>query len=80
VCGKGVVSYIKPMIKTEDGTIRSPYRSKCASMPQSYGRRWSVESFFSAMKRICGQGVRSIKPANQLAEAAMKALAYGFRR
>jgi hypothetical protein len=78
--GWGVRSVIPPVPKTADGSIRTPHRASCRPLPGNYGRRWHVESFFSGLKRVCGSAVRAIKPANQLAEAAMKVLAYALRR
>ncbi len=58
----------------------TPHRASCARRPASYGRRWHAESFFSGLKRVCGQAVKAVQPANQLAEAALKVLAYTLRR
>ncbi len=47
---------------------------------RGYGRRWAVESFFTALKRTTGAGLRARRPDQQLAEAALKVLAYAHRR
>lgn len=78
--GWGVRSVIPPVPKTADGSVLSPHRASCVRLPASYGRRWHVESFFSGLKRVCGQAVKAVRPANQLAEAVLKVLAYSLRR
>ena len=47
---------------------------------QGYTRRWSVESFFSALKRTIGSSLSARRPDQMLAEAALKVLAYTLRR
>ena len=45
-----------------------------------FGRRWAVESFFSALKRTMGSALSARKPEQMVAEAAFKVLAYALRR
>jgi hypothetical protein len=79
--GQGAISYIPPVIRTSDGTIRTSHRARCQRYrPDNAGRRWHVESFFSGMKRSCGWNLRSRSPAALLNEAGLMALAYAIRR
>lgn len=75
-----VESWIPPVIHTADGSIKTKWRSKMRVMPSSYGRRWHVESFFSAMKRTTLSSLSSRRVNTLLAEASMKVLAYAVRR
>ena len=43
---------------------------------KGYGRRWSVEATFSALKRTLGEGLRSRRGDLRLREAQRKAVAY----
>jgi hypothetical protein len=45
-----------------------------------YRKRWTVESFFSALKRTMGSMLSARRPDQLLAEAALKVLAYTLRR
>jgi len=47
---------------------------------RGYGRRWGVETFFSALKRTMGSALSARQPAAQLTEAAIRVLAYVLRR
>jgi hypothetical protein len=62
--------------KTADGSIRTKYRSMMSPLPRGYGRRWQVESFFSALKRTTGPGLRARGRNAPLVEAAFKILGY----
>ena len=44
------------------------------------GWRWSVESFFSGLKRTMGDALAARRPQQMLAEAAFNILAYTLRR
>lgn len=74
--GTGTSSFIPPVPRTADGTVRSEHRSKCVTLPAAYGRRWHVESFISGLKRVCGSAVRARGEAAMLREALLKVLAY----
>jgi hypothetical protein len=78
----GVRSYIPPVPKTPDGTIRSgPGRVRCGRLrPYLAGWRWHVESFISGMKRTCGSALAARGEAALKIEAGLKALAYAIRR
>jgi len=76
----GMESWIPPVAHTKDGSIKTKWRSKMRTLPSSYGRRWHVESFFSAMKRTTGSSLSSRRVNTLLAEASMKVLAYTLRR
>lgn len=45
-----------------------------------YNRRWSVESYFSALKRTMGSALNARRPDQMLAEAALRVVAYALRR
>ncbi len=74
--GMGAASFIPPVVRTADGTVRTPHRAKCVALPAAYGRRWHVETFFSGMKRVCGSAVRARHEPAMLREALLKVLAY----
>jgi hypothetical protein len=78
----GVISYIPPVPKTPDGTIQSgPGRLRCGRhRPYLYGRRWSVESFVSGLKRTCGWTLSARSQPALKTETLLKALAYALRR
>lgn len=76
----GVKSWIPPVPKTRDGSIRSPWRSMMNPLPATFGRRWMVESFFSALKRTTGGGLRARGTVNPLTEAAFRVVGYAVRR
>ena len=76
------ISHIPPVPKTKDGTIKSgPGRIRCGRhRPFLYGRRWSVESFVSGLKRTCGWTLAARSQPALKTEAMLKALAYALRR
>jgi len=76
----GVASWIPPVVHTKDGSIKTKWRSKMRPLPSSYGRRWHVESFFSALKRTTLSSLSSRRVNTLVAEASMKVLAYTLRR
>lgn len=79
----GVASVIKPSGQRRDGTRHGRWRARMSAahlQAQGYGRRWAVESYFSGLKRTMGAGLRARRPDQQLAEAALKVLAYALRR
>jgi len=79
----GVESVIQPVQRRVDGQRGGHWRAKMSSEYLSkahYGRRWAVESFFSALKRTMGSALRSRRPDQMLAEAALKVLAYTLKR
>ena len=79
----GVESVIKPAGQCADGTRNGHWRSKMSPThlkKRGYGRRWSVESFFSALKRTTGDALSSRREATLVAEAVFKVLAYVLRR
>ena len=78
----GATSYIPPVPKAADGTIKSgPGRVRCGRhVPYHYGRRWHAESFISGMKRTCGSTLAARSEPALLVEAGLKALAYAIRR
>ena len=79
--GWGASSYIPPVAKTKDGTIKSGEgRIRCAKhRPYFAGNRWHVESFISGMKRTCGSTLAARSEAALKIEAGLKALAYAIR-
>lgn len=80
--GYNAISYIPPVPKTRDGTIKSgPGRIRCGKhRPYLAGKRWHVESFISGMKRTCGSTLAARSQPALLIEAGLKALAYALRR
>ena len=79
----GVESVIKPLNKRRDGTRSGRWRSLMSLeylQEHGYGRRWSAESFFSGLKRTMGSALSARKPAQMLAEASFRVLAYVLRR
>jgi hypothetical protein len=78
--GWGPTSWIPPVPKTRDGTVKSYYRGRCVVLPRSYGRRWHVESFISGFKRSTGSTLSARSLPALLNEAMLKLLAYAIRR
>ncbi len=79
----GVESVIKPARARADGSRGGFWRSQMSEdylQRKGYGSRWAVESFFSGLKRTMGSTLNARKPAQLLAEAAFKVLAYTLRR
>lgn len=79
----GVASVIPAVPRRADGTVGGKWRSQMTPeyvRAQGYNRRWSVESFFSALKRTIGSSLSARRPDQMLAEAALKVLAYSLRR
>lgn len=79
----GVESVIPSIQRRADGKMGGKWRSRMT--PKSlqkagFGRRWAVESFFSALKRTMGWALSARKPEQMVAEAAFKVLAYALRR
>ena len=74
--GMGTASFIPPVPKTADGSVRTEHRAKCVRLPPGYGRRWHVETFISGLKRVCGSAVRARTIPSMLKEALLKVLAY----
>jgi hypothetical protein len=82
--GWGVESLIKPAHPPRaDGTRGGRWRSQMNEdhlQERGYGRRWGIETFFSALKRTMGGALSARQPAAQLTEAAIRILAYVLRR
>jgi len=79
----GVESLIVPNGQRADGQRNGRWRAQMSAehlRQRGYGKRWAVESFFSALKRTMGSALSTRKPATQLAEAAIRVLAYVLRR
>lgn len=79
----GVESVIRPNLR-RSGAIRTgywrPQMTKQYLEKAGYKKRWSVETFFSALKRTMGSSLNARRPAQMLAEAAFKVLAYTLHR
>jgi len=86
---------IKPVIKVRKNSLArsrgSPMRKKCVKEFQelgegawkekySYGKRWLVESYFSAVKRSYGEAVKSRRSDMMVKEAMIKFLLYATVR
>ena len=79
----GVQSFIKPNGQRADGKRNGKWRAGMSAehlKSSGYGKRWAVESFFSAFKRTMGAALNARKEDQQLAEAALRVLAYTLRR
>ncbi len=79
----GVESLIQPNGQRADGRRNGRWRAQMSAQhlqARGYGKRWAVESFFSALKRTMGSALNARQPAQQLAEAAIRVLAYALRR
>jgi hypothetical protein len=76
----GVSSWIPPVPRTRDGSIKTRYRAKMVDLPKAYGRRWHAESFFSGLKRSTLSTLASRRRDTLLTEAAFRVLAYAIRR
>ena len=74
--GMGTASFIPPVLRSADGSIKTRHRAKCAALPARYGRRWHVESFISGLKRLCGSSVRARLEPAMIRETLLKVLAY----
>ena len=79
----GVESVIRPNLR-RSGAIRTGYwRPRMTPdylKNAGYTKRWAVESFFSAFKRMLGSTLKARRPDQLLAEAALKVLAYALHR
>lgn len=76
----GVESFIPPVVRTPDGSIKTPHRATMTDLPKDYGKRWAVETFFSALKRTTGSGLTARRDQTLFNEAALRVLAYAIRR
>ena len=80
----GVESIIRPAHPPRaDGTRGGRWRAQMSEkhmQERGYGRRWGVETFFSAFKRTMGGALSARQPTAQLTEAAIRVLAYVLRR
>jgi len=78
--GQGLRAWIPPIIRSPSGAIGGLDRARCAKRPKRYGKRWHVESVFSAIKRRTGASIAARKPTAQKLEAILKAVAYSIHR
>jgi hypothetical protein len=76
----GVESWIPPVVRSKDGRIKTRYRAQMTALPEAYGRRKAVESFFSGLKRTTGAGLTARRQTTLFNEAALRVLAYALRR
>jgi hypothetical protein len=80
----GVESLIQPGHPPRaDGTRGGRWRAQMSQphlQEHGYGRRWGVETFFSALKRTVGGALTARQPATQVTEAAIRVLTYVLRR
>jgi len=78
-----VESVIKPIQRRADGKRGGKWRALMSPeylQASGYGKRWAVESFFSGLKRTTGDALQSRRPAQMVAEATFRLLAYVLRR
>jgi hypothetical protein len=78
--GMGTASYVPPVPRTKDGSIKSTLRSLMLRLPPNYRRRWHAESFFSALKRMFGDKLTALSQPMRQREALLKALVYSVHR
>jgi hypothetical protein len=78
--GWGVKSLIPPVMHRDDGTVGGFWRSKMTDLPPRYGKRWHAESFMSGLKRTMGSTLAARSEHALFTEAALRVLAYAFRR
>ena len=79
----GVESVIPSVQRRTDGLKGGKWRSQMTAgylREAGFGRRWAIESFFSAVKRTMGSALTARHPKQMLTEAALKVLAYALRR
>lgn len=79
----GVPSIIKPVQRRSDGQRGGRWRALMSPeylQAAGYGQRWAVESFFSGLKRTTGGALQARRPAQLVAEACFRVLAYVLRR
>lgn len=79
----GVESVIPSVPRRADGKAGGRWRSQMTPdylKSAGFGRRWAVESFFSAVKRTMGSALSARRPQQMLVEATLKVLAYALRR
>lgn len=79
----GVESLIVPNGQRADGQRNGRWRAQMSAehmRERGYGKRWGIESFFSALKRTMGSALSARKESTQLVEAAIRVLAYVLRR
>jgi Transposase DDE domain len=79
----GVESVIPPVQRRADGSLGGKWRAQMTAdylQRAGFGRRWAVESFFSALKRTMGAALSARKPGQMIVEAAFRVLAYALRR
>jgi hypothetical protein len=79
----GVESLIVPNGQRADGRRNGRWRAQMSAehmRERGYGRRWGIETFFSALKRTTGCALSTRTKVTQLTEAAIRVLAYVLRR
>lgn len=76
----GIESFMPPVPRTRDGTIRTKYRARMTPLPERYGRRSHAEAFFSAAKRVAGSDLRARSRSAMMIEAGLRVLGYAVRR
>ncbi|MGC9293850.1 MAG: transposase, partial [Thermoplasmata archaeon] len=88
---KGIEAVIPPRENSSTLSRDSPYRAKIVRSIRKegieewkrevhYGKRWSVEIFFSALKRVVEETIRARKLIYQIHEAVMKIYCYFILR
>lgn len=76
----GIVAWIPPIVHSPTGRVRGEDRARCLPCPPIYGKRWHVESVFSATKRRTGAAVAARRPDLRQREAILKAVSYSVHR
>lgn len=79
----GVESVIPSVQRRVDGSKGGKWRAQMSVeylREAGFGKRWAIESFFSAVKRTMGSALSARRPQQMLVEAALKVLTYALRR
>lgn len=79
----GVESLIVPSGQRADGQRNGRWRALMSvehMRQRGYGKRWAIETFFSAFKRTMGSALSTRTSTTQMAEAAIRVLTFVLRR
>lgn len=73
-------SYAPLIHRRNTRVVRGRYRPKMRKRPRDYGRRWTIESLFSALKRTMGSALSSRLDHTMKVEAGLRVVTYAIRR
>lgn len=75
-----VKSFIPPVRTRNNALVGGFYRSQMEPLPKVYRKRWNIESFMSAFKRITDSRLRARSFLLQVSEVLLKVAAYAIHR